>query len=89
MRICYHAGHPYYLCDAEHRRFGTAICNRASARRVDVLVEELVLSLINAATLEQALNREQQLHEETARLERTWQDKLKRLRYQADLARRR
>lgn len=89
MRICYHDGHPYYLCDAGHRRFGTAICNRASARRVDVLVEELVLSLINEATLEQALNQEQRLREEAARLERTWQDKLQRLRYQADLARRR
>lgn len=89
MRICYHDGHPYYLCDAEYRRFGTAICNRASARRVDVLVEELVLSLINEATLEQALNREQRLREEVARLERSGLDKLKRLRYQADLARRR
>jgi hypothetical protein len=89
MRICYHAGHPYYLCDVEHRRFGTAICNRASARRVDVLVEELVLSLINAATLEQALNQEQRLREEATRLERSGLDKLKRVRYQADLARRR
>ncbi|MGO8950887.1 MAG: recombinase family protein, partial [Ktedonobacterales bacterium] len=89
MRICYRAGHPYYLCDADHRSFGTAICNRASARRIDVVVEELVLCLLNPQTLQHALHHEQHLREEVTALERAWQDKLQRLRYQADLARRR
>lgn len=40
MRVCYQGGVPYYTCDAEHRRFGAPICNRASARRVDALGEE-------------------------------------------------
>lgn len=52
MRVCYHQGAPYYTCDAEHRRYGNAICNRASAKRVDALVEELFLNLVDAHTVE-------------------------------------
>jgi DNA invertase Pin-like site-specific DNA recombinase len=89
MRICYHDGQPYYTCDLDHRKFGTAICNRASAGRVDVLVEELFLTLMNAHTLEQSLTYDQQLRQEASLIDRQWQEKLQRLSYQADLARRR
>jgi DNA invertase Pin-like site-specific DNA recombinase len=89
MRICYHNGQPYYLCDAEHRKFGTAVCTHASACRVDVLVEELFLSLMNIATVELSASSEQKLQEEARLIDRQWQEKLQRLSYQADLARRR
>jgi DNA invertase Pin-like site-specific DNA recombinase len=89
MRICYHHGQPYYLCDGEHRKFGTAVCTHASACRVDVLVEELFLSLMNAATLELSASYDQKLQEEAKLVDRQWQEKLQRLSYQADLARRR
>jgi DNA invertase Pin-like site-specific DNA recombinase len=89
MRVCYHNGQPYYTCDGEHRKFGTAICSHASACRVDVLVEELFLTLMNANTVELSASTEQKLEEEVALVDRQWQEKLQRLSYQADLARRR
>lgn len=89
MRVCYHRGAPYYTCDAEHRRYGTAICNRASARRVDVLVEEQFLNLINAHTLELSWTDRQRLHTEAQVVDQHWREKLTRLEYAADLARRR
>jgi hypothetical protein len=89
MRVCYHDGQPYYTCDGAHRTFGTAICNRASAGRVDVLVEDLFLTLMNVGTLEQSMATAQKVQEEAALVDRQWQEKLQRLRYQADLARRR
>jgi len=89
MRVCYHDGQPYYTCDGAHRTFGTAVCNRASAGRVDVLVEDLFLTLMNVGTLEQSLGAAQQLQEEAALIDRQWQEKLQRISYQADLARRR
>jgi DNA invertase Pin-like site-specific DNA recombinase len=70
MRMCYHHGQPYYLCDAEHRKFGTAVCTHASACRVDVLVEELFLSLLNVATVELSASYDQQLQEQARLIDR-------------------
>ncbi len=89
MRVRYHKSQPYYTCDGEHRKFGTAICSHASSCRVDVLVEEVFLTLMNANTVELSANYEQKLQEEGALVDRHWQEKLQRLSYQADLARRR
>src|SRR5713226_5072802 len=89
MRICYNGGQPYYLCDGEHRKFGTAVCTHASACRVDVLVEDLFLSLMNASTVELSTSYDQKLQEQATLVDRHWQEKLQRLSYQADLARRR
>ncbi len=89
MRVSYNGGQPYYLCDAVHRKFGTAVCTHASACRVDVLVEELFLSLMNGATVELSATYDQQLQEQAKLIDRQWQEKLQRLSYQADLARRR
>jgi DNA invertase Pin-like site-specific DNA recombinase len=89
MRVCSHHSQPYYTCDSEHRKFGTAICSHASSCRVDVLVEELFLTLMNVNTVELSASYEQKLQEEAALVDRHWQEKLQRLSYQADLARRR
>ncbi len=89
MRIRYSGGAAYYLCDHAKRRYGEPTCNRASAKRVDAQVVDLVLTVINEGTLELSLANEQQLQQHQAELEQHWQDKLKRLDYAADLARRR
>ena len=89
MRVYYHKGTPYYTCDAEHRRYGSAICNRASAKRVDALVEELFLNVVNTATVELSWSHQEKLAEEAAAVDQRWREKLQRLAYQADLARRR
>lgn len=89
MRIRYSGGAPYYLCDRAQQRYGEPTCNRASAQRVDAQVVELVLAVINEGTLELSLAHDEHLHQHQAALEQHWQDKLARLQYQAELARRR
>ncbi len=89
MRLRYGSGGPYYVCDSAHRRFGEPICNRGSARRVDALVEELFLSVMNVGTLEMSLSHHEKLRREAALVDRAWREKLERLEYQSELARRR
>jgi len=89
MRVRYSNGEAYYTCDLAHRRYGEAICNQASAKRVDALVEELFLSVVNAGTLELSLAHDEQLRQEVQVVDRGWQQKLQRLEYEANLARRR
>lgn len=89
MRIRYGGGSVYYLCDSAHRRYGEPVCNQASAGRVDAQVVDLVLAVVNEGTLELSLANDEQMHQHQADLEQHWQDKLKRLAYEAELARRR
>lgn len=89
MRVCYNKGIAYYTCDGEHRRYGSVICNRASARRVDALVEELFLNVVNTDTVELSWSYHEKLANEAAAVDQRWRQKLQRLEYQADLARRR
>ncbi len=89
MRVRYSVNHPYYTCDTAHRRFAAPICSRASAVRVDALVEELVLSVLDAGQLDLALASDRAAREEAARVEQQWQEKLQRLTYEAMLAQQR
>jgi DNA invertase Pin-like site-specific DNA recombinase len=89
MRICYRKGSAYYVCDAAHRRYGEPICNRASTQRVDALVEELFLTVVNAETLELSMSYAEKLRQEAREVDRVWQEKFQRLEYEANLARRR
>ena len=89
MRVRYQQHAAYYMCDRDHRRFAAPICSYASAQRVDTLVEDLVFSVLNAGTLELSVAHERLLSEEEAQRERLWREKLQRLAYAADLARKR
>lgn len=70
-----------------HCRFGAPICCWASASRVDGLVEELVLGVLGAGSLELALAQNELLREEQAQRERQWREQLQRLECHAGLAR--
>jgi DNA invertase Pin-like site-specific DNA recombinase len=89
MRVRYSGGRPYYLCDRAKHRYGDPICNRASAQRVDAQVVDLVLSVINEGTLELSLANDEHARQQQAAIEQHWRDKLKRLHYTVELARRR
>jgi DNA invertase Pin-like site-specific DNA recombinase len=89
MRVRYSQGKPYYTCDKDHHRYGTGICNRASAHRVDTLDEELFLTIVNAGTLELSISHDEKLRKEATHLDRSRKERLQRLEYEADLARRR
>jgi len=87
MRVRYHQPGAYYCCDRDYRRFGAPVCSWASAKRVDALVEELVLGVINAGTLELSVEQERHLREEQAEQDRQWREQLQRLEYTCRLAR--
>ncbi len=86
MRVRYHQGSPYYCCDKAHVRFGEPICGWGSAKRVDALVEDLVLDVIDAGAVDLALDVDADAREERARLDQQWREKLQRLEYEAKLA---
>lgn len=88
LRVRYHQPDAsYYCCDRDHRRFHARICCWASAKRVDALVEELVLGVINQGTLELSCEQERLLREEHAQRDQQWREKLQRLEYACRLAR--
>jgi DNA invertase Pin-like site-specific DNA recombinase len=89
MRVRYSNRAAYYSCDYAHRRFGEPICGWASAKRVDALVENLVLGVVDAGTVDLALAYDERQREEQARLDRQWQQQLQRLEYECALAQRR
>ncbi len=89
MRVRHQQHDAYYCCDRDHRRFDAPICCYASARRVDTLIEDLVLGVVNAGTVELSLAQERLLADEEAHRERGWREKLQRVEYAADLARKR
>lgn len=89
MRLSYEGGGAYYVCAAAHKRFGTAVCNRASARRVDDLVAELFLIVVSTETVRESFAFDQKLREEATLRDRSAGEKLQRLEYETDLARRR
>ncbi len=89
MRVRYGGGGIYYLCDRAHQRFGEPVCNRASAQRIDTQVVDLMLLVINEGTLELSLGNDEQARQQQAAMEQHWQDKLKRLQYEVELARKR
>ena len=89
MHVSYCKGEGYYLCDRTHHLLGKPVCNRASSKRVDAQIVELLLAVVNAGSLELALANDAHYRQHLAEQEKLWQDKLQRFRYQVDLTRRR
>jgi len=89
MRVRYSGGSAYYICDTAQRRFGEPTCNWASSKRVDALVEELFLMVVNAETLELSLRYDEKLSKENRLVDQRWSEKLQRMEYEVNLARRR
>jgi hypothetical protein len=89
MHVSYCRGEGYYLCDRTHHLLGKPVCNRASSKRVDAQIVELLLAVVNAGSLELALANDAHFQQHLAEQEKLWQDKLQRFRYQVDLTRRR
>jgi DNA invertase Pin-like site-specific DNA recombinase len=89
MRVRYSKRAAYYSCDAAHRRFGDPVCGWASAARVDALVADLVLDVVDAGAVDVALAYDASEREEQARVERHRAQQLQRLEYACALAQRR
>ncbi|MDH3675329.1 MAG: recombinase family protein [Anaerolineae bacterium] len=89
MGVRYSHGQAYYICDLAHARYGDPICNRANAKRLDSLVVEQFLAVVNQESLALARSFDQDLSAQRQLAQQQEQDKVQRLSYEADLARRR
>ncbi len=89
MHVRYSQGRPVYICDFAHIRYGDPVCNRASGRHVDGMVTHLFLQVVNTNALEVALSFQDKLQQEARQVAQVWQQKISRLEYEANLARRR
>ncbi len=89
MGVQYRLRKSYYQCNYGCRRFGDPLCNWASARKVDAAFEELFLSVLNSGSVDLSIKFALKQKEETARLKSHGEQKLQRLQYEANLARRR
>jgi DNA invertase Pin-like site-specific DNA recombinase len=89
LRVRYSNRAAYHACDVAQRRFGDPVCGWASAKRVDALVVDLVLDVVNAGAVDVALAYDASQREEQARVDRQWAQQLQRLEYACALAQRR
>jgi len=89
MRPRYSSQRYYYCCDRDHRRFGEPVCGWASACRVDNAIVDVALQILNEGTVDltfQLMERHKKEEEESYK---QWEQKMKRLDYEANLARKR
>lgn len=89
MRPRYTSQRYYYCCDQDHRRFGVSICGHASASRVDAVIEEHVLQVLNEGTVDLTFMVMEHHRDTQAAAQKQWDQKLQRLEYEANLSRRR
>jgi DNA invertase Pin-like site-specific DNA recombinase len=80
---------PSYECNQVHKQQGGPTCQFVRGDGVDAAVARLFLEAIQPAQLEVSLATLEQIEEQARQLERQWQLRLERARYEADLARRR
>ena len=81
-------GHPGYVCNETARELGEPRCQEVSSRDVDPEIERLVLGALEPDKIELALAAFEHLERETATLDRHWQLRLERARYETTRAER-
>ncbi len=80
---------PSYECNQVHKQQGGRTCQSVRGDGVDAAVAHVFLEAIQPAQLEVSLATLEQIEEQARQVERQWQLRLERARYEADLARRR
>lgn len=80
---------PSYECNQVHKQQGGRTCQFVRGDGVDAAVARLFLEALQPAHLEVSLATLEQIEEQARQVERQWQLRLERARYEADLARRR
>jgi DNA invertase Pin-like site-specific DNA recombinase len=80
---------PSYECNQLHKQQGGPTCQFVRGDGVDAAVARLFLEALQPAQLQVSLATLEQIEDQARQLERQWQLRLERARYQADLARRR
>jgi DNA invertase Pin-like site-specific DNA recombinase len=89
MQPSYPAGGAHYACNRFYLEARGQHCYGLSARVVDEFVAQQVLRALEPAALELSVKASADVERERHRLEKHWQQRLQRARYDADLAERR
>lgn len=80
--------YPVYGCNARQHQYGAPRCQEVRALGLDVEIERLLLAALQPDRIVLALSALAELEKEAAALERQWQLRLERARYEAERARR-
>jgi DNA invertase Pin-like site-specific DNA recombinase len=77
---------PRYSCQRDHIDYGEPLCQSLAGRRLDDLIARQVLSVLEPASLELSLSASADIQRERDELEKHWQRRLERARYEKDRA---
>ncbi len=77
-----------YACSREAVNYGGATCQSLSGRSLDALVGELIVQALAPAAVEASLQLAEDVELERTGLQRQWRQRLERVRYEAERARR-
>jgi DNA invertase Pin-like site-specific DNA recombinase len=89
MIVSYGAGNlPRYSCLRRHIDYGEAACHSLAGRRLEELVTRQVLAALAPAAVELSLSAAADIQRQRDELEKHWQQRLTRARYEADRGRR-
>ena len=75
-----------YTCMRHKVDYGEPVCQGLAGNRLDALVSEQVLAVLEPAALELSLKAAEDIDQERTRLHRHWKQKLERVRYDAERA---
>jgi DNA invertase Pin-like site-specific DNA recombinase len=88
MQVRYRDGNASYVCQTLATNYGGPSCQHIAGEELEAWVASHVLQALEPASVELAIEVAQQVERERADLERVWQQRLERARYEADRARR-
>jgi DNA invertase Pin-like site-specific DNA recombinase len=86
MRVQYGTTSSAYLCGTRHQRYGEPLCQSLTIEHVDRAVTTAFLEVIRPAQMEAALALAEDLERDRAAVERQWELRLERARYEAERA---
>ena len=89
MTLRYHDNTHYYRCQLAYQEYGEPLCQFIRGEDVDTVVTTLLLEAMIPAQLSISLQALEQIEAHTQQIERHWQLRIERAKYEADLARRR
>jgi len=87
LLVSYGTSHrPRYSCQRNHIDYGEPLCQSLAGGRLDELIARQVLSVLEPASVELSLSAGADIQRERDELERHWQRRLERARYEKDRA---
>lgn len=86
MNVTYGGGYLRYVCNRRTTDYAEPVCISAQGRVLDEKVTELVLKALEPASLEVSLEVAENVEAERRRIDEQWQQRIERVRYEADRA---